>query len=88
MLHSEAGAAQTDNMATYEVATVSVTVISLVVLRPSHHGIKVRPSGRFPSDLVSPWSLFNRWNASFCQSAPDKVVHAMMTLHFACIVLA
>jgi hypothetical protein len=45
---SAADAAQTDDMAAKEAATVSVTDTSQVVLRSSRHGIKVRPSRRFP----------------------------------------
>ena len=51
---SAADAALVDEMATYDGATVSVTVTSHVALRPSRHGMSVRPSGRLPSDLVSP----------------------------------
>jgi len=36
-------------IATYDAATVLVTVTSQVVLRPSRHEIDVNPSGRFPS---------------------------------------
>ncbi len=51
---SAAEAALVDEIATYDVATVSVTVTSHVALRPSRHGINVSPSGRFPSDLANP----------------------------------
>jgi hypothetical protein len=33
---------------------VLVTVTSHVALRPSRHGIRVSPSGRFPSSRVRP----------------------------------
>ena len=52
---SAADAARTDDMARYDAATVFVTVTSQVALQPSRHGIEVRPSGRLPSDLVSPF---------------------------------
>jgi len=41
-------------IATYDAATVLVTVTSQVMLRPSRYGIDVNPPGRFPSDLVNP----------------------------------
>src|SRR5688572_4896168 len=40
--------------ATYEVATVSATVASHITERPLLQGIRVWPSGLFPSDLVRP----------------------------------
>ena len=52
---SAADAARTDDVARYEAATVFVTVTSQVALRPSCHRIEVKPSGRFPSDLVNPF---------------------------------
>jgi len=53
---SAAAAARTEVIATYDAATVLVTVTFQVALRPSRHGIDVNPSGRFPSDLVNPSS--------------------------------
>jgi hypothetical protein len=50
-----AEAAQTDDLARFETATVFVTVTSQVALRPSRQGIDVKPSGRLPSDLVNPF---------------------------------
>jgi len=46
---SATDAAQTDDMARYEAATVFVTVTSQVRCGP--HGIEVKPSGSLPSDL-------------------------------------
>jgi len=43
-----------DVIATYDTATVLVTVTSQVALRPSLHGLDVNPSGRFQSDLIIP----------------------------------
>jgi hypothetical protein len=48
-----ADAARSDDMARYDAATVFVTVTSQVALRPSRHGIEVRPSVRLQSDLVN-----------------------------------
>jgi len=51
---ASAAAARAEVIATYDAATVLVTVTSQVALRPSLHGIDVNPNGRFPSDLVNP----------------------------------
>ena len=51
---SAAEPAKDDVVAMYERAVVSVTVTSHVAHRPSRQGIRVKPSGRLPSDLVRP----------------------------------
>jgi hypothetical protein len=43
---------------TYEAAIVLTTVTSQVALRPSRHGIKVKPSGRSQSDLARPCGYY------------------------------
>ena len=48
---SAAEPAQDDVMFNYVAPTVSVTVTSQVAQRPSLHGLNVRLSGRYPSDL-------------------------------------
>jgi len=54
---SAATAARAEVIATYDAATVLVTVTSQVELRPSRHGIDVNPPGRLPSDLVKTYRI-------------------------------
>src|SRR6218665_1827611 len=51
---SAAAPAVVDVLARYDAARVSATVASQTKLRPALQGIRVRPSGLFPSDLTSP----------------------------------
>jgi len=53
---SAAAAVRAEVIATYDAATVLVTVTYQMALRPSRYGIDVNPSGRFPlqSTLVVP----------------------------------
>ena len=62
---SAAEPAQEDVAVKYEAATVLVTVTSQVAQRSSRHGISVRPSGRYPSDLRRPCGSFMEGNPAF-----------------------
>src|SRR6218665_2974 len=51
---SGATPAASADLARYESARVSMTVASQAKHLPPSHGIRVTPSGRFPSDLTRP----------------------------------
>src|SRR6218665_2485283 len=51
---SAAAPAASADLAWYDSARVSMTVASQAKHLPASHGIRVTPSGRFPSDLTRP----------------------------------
>ena len=63
---------QDEVKATYEAASVSVTVTPHTAHFPLRHGISVRPSGRLPSDLDKPRGSF-----TYGMPALDRARHIM-----------
>ena len=48
--------------------------------RPSRHGMRVRPSGRFPSDLRRPCGSFMEGKPVFDKERHDQVIDEVMAL--------
>src|SRR6218665_2699246 len=74
---SAAAPAALADLARYDSARVSTTVASQVKHLPPSHGIRVTPSGRFPSDLRRPdlTRLSCRRETGFDKATPSDVIY-------------